>query len=211
MWDLVEESGFRTHKVGIYEEDGLVYLAPPAEEVRGLMERLLDWCESSNFSPTVTAAVAHFYIESIHPFPDGNGRMGRMWHFAILHQYDPIFDLIPIESRIHRHQKEYYETLERCQHMNVQDCTGFIEFCLDMNIESLTDLLHLKDPNISRLLDTIGAKPMSATQIMKKMGLSSKQHFLRNYMRPAIEYGFVSMTEPNSPHSCRQKYRKNRI
>ena len=208
MFGLVEQSGFRTHGVCITEGDRIYYVAPEAEKVEPMVRKLLDWCRDSDYPAPITAAIAHYYIEAIHPFPDGNGRIGRLWHSAVLHRYDPIFDLVPMESKIRERQGEYYAVLERCQHREVQDCTEFIEFCLDANIASLTDLMHLKDPNISKLMDAMGTDPMSSYEIMKRMGLSHKPHFMKAYLHPAMEYGLVSMTVPDHPNSRLQKYRR---
>lgn len=208
MFGLVEQSGFRTHGVCIAEGDRIYYVAPEAEKVEPMVRKLLDWCRDSDYPAPITAAIAHYYIEAIHPFPDGNGRIGRLWHSAVLHRYDPIFDLVPIESKIRERQGEYYAVLERCQHREVQDCTEFIEFCLDANIASLTDLMHLKNPNISKLMDAMGTDPMSSYEIMKRMGLSHKPHFMKAYLHPAMEYGLVSMTVPDHPNSRLQRYRR---
>lgn len=209
MGGLVERTGFRECDVGIFEGENEIYKAPSVENVVPLMDSLLDWCKSSDYPLPITAAVCHFYIESVHPFVDGNGRMGRIWHYLTLHRYNSIFDLIPIESKIELHQSEYYGVLERCQKTNPQDCTEFIEFSLNLCIELLNDLMHLKDERISGLLLAMGDEPMTSNQIMKKMGFSSKPYFLKHYLHPAIEYGFVSMTYPDAPRSHMQRYRKN--
>ena len=209
MFGCVEQEGFRTHGVCIAEGDGrVVYVAPGHDQVEPMVRRLFDWCRDSDYPAPVTAAIAHYYIESVHPFPDGNGRIGRLWHSEVLHRWDPVFDLVPIETKIRGSQDEYYAVLERCQHHERQDCTGFIEFCLAMNVGSLTDVLHLKDPRMSRLMDAMGPDPMTSSEIMGRMGMRHKPYFMANYMRPAIEWGLVSMTEPGSPHSRYQRYRR---
>ena len=209
MFGCVEQEGFRTHGVCIAEGDcRVVYVAPGHDQVEPMMRRLFDWCRDSDYPAPVTAAIAHYYIESVHPFPDGNGRIGRLWHSEVLHRWDPVFDLVPIETKIRGSQDEYYAVLERCQHHERQDCTEFIEFCLAMNVGSLTDVLHLKDPRMSRLMDAMGPDPMTSSEIMGRMGMRHKPYFMANYMRPAIEWGLVSMTEPGSPHSRYQRYRR---
>lgn len=209
MWALVEEEGPRKTGVGIFDGDELIYKAPHQNEIYAMLQTLFSWCEDSDYSPPIIGAVAHFYIESIHPFVDGNGRMGRLWHHMVLRDYDLVFDLIPIEERVDKHQQEYYEILEKCQKMEPQDCTEFIEFCLDLNIESLSDLVHLNEPKISKLLLSMKDYPMTSYEIMKVMGMKSKPYFLKNYLNPAIGYGFVSMSNPEHPNDRNQSYRKN--
>ena len=81
MFGCVEQEGFRTHGVCIAEGDGrVVYVAPGHDQVEPMVRRLFDWCRDSDYPAPITAAIAHYYIESVHPFPDGNGRIGRLWH-----------------------------------------------------------------------------------------------------------------------------------
>lgn len=117
---LVEKTGFRDHGVAVFDGEARIYTAPPHEMVPAMMERLFDWCSQSDYDPPILASVAHYYIECIHPFPDGNGRMGRIWHHAVLHEYNRMFDLMPIESAINKHRSEYYAVLERCQSTDPQ-------------------------------------------------------------------------------------------
>lgn len=203
---LIEEPGFRTMAVNVYEGSEIIYKAPDADDVPGLMEELFEWSRNTDLPPFISACIIHYQIESIHPFEDGNGRMGRLWHTDILNRYNRIFRMIPLESRIHDCQDEYYRVLETCQ--NKKDCTDFIEFSLRLTLESLVNLSHIRDPDVSRLLKCMGDGAMTSSAIMKRMRLKDKQHFLSKYMRPAIEYGLVSMTEPESPRSPTQKYRR---
>ena len=112
MFGLVEEPGFRRCGVGVYEGDSLIYRAPPHESVPEMVERLFSWGSGSDLPEPVIGAVVHFYLESIHPFVDGNGRMGRLWNTKILVDSDRIYGLVPMETYIRRRQDDYYRVLE---------------------------------------------------------------------------------------------------
>jgi len=202
----IKKPGFREEGVGVYDGDTLIYKAPEHDQVPTLVKRLFDWYSSSRSPMIVKSAVMHFYIEAIHPFIDGNGRMGRLWQNAILREYDPGFMIVSIEYSIRNMQKEYYEVLERCQ--KTSDCTEFIEFSNDAIISSLESLLKLEDKKISALMSAMGGGSMSSSEIMDAMGISNKSYFLKNYIRPAIECGLIMMDDPEHPRSSSQKYRK---
>jgi len=206
MWGLVEENGFRDSKVVVTDGAKIYYEAPDASQVESMVGRLLDWCRGSGYPLYIVAAVAHYYIESIHPFRDGNGRMGRYWHSAMLRKQDKLFRMVSVENEIRRHQQEYYDVLERCQ--EVQDCTEFVEFALTLTKSALGDLSHLLDPHISALLRSMGTKPVSSAELMSKMGLRDRVNFQTNYLRPAVEHGFVEPTDPEHPRNPHQKYRR---
>jgi Fic family protein len=202
----IEKPGFREEGVGVYDGDTLIYKAPNHEQVPDLIERLFSWYSSSKSPMVVKSAVIHYYIEAIHPFIDGNGRMGRLWQNAILREYDSGFMMVSIEYSIRNKQKEYYEVLERCQ--KASDCTEFVEFSNDAVISSLESLLKLEDKKISALMSAMGSGSMSSSEIMDAMGISNKSYFLKNYIRPAIECGLIMMSDPEHPRSSGQKYRK---
>lgn len=143
MFGLVEKPGFREVGVGVFENDRLIYKAPDHSEVPSMIERVFDWCSGSNLPEPILGAVAHFYIESIHPFDDGNGRMGRMWNTKVMAESNPAFGMIPMETYIRRRQDEYYSILERGQHEDGFDCTRFVKFCLDCSIQAFDDLSHI--------------------------------------------------------------------
>ena len=204
MWGLVDTNGFRDGKVVITDGETIYYEPPEASQVPGMVEKLFDWCSTSGYPLYLIAAVAHYYIEAIHPFRDGNGRMGRYWHSAMLRKQSKVFRMVSIENAISRRQQDYYDILEKCQKKN--DCTGFIEFMLELTLSSLQSLSRILEPRMSALLTSMGGKPMTSAQIMDRLGLKDRKHFQSEYLRPALECGFVTMTEPNSPHSPSQRY-----
>ena len=195
MFGLVEEPGFRRCGVGVYEGDSLVYRAPPHESVPEMVERLFSWGSGSDLPEPVIGAVIHFYLESIHPFVDGNGRMGRLWNTKILVDSDRIYGLVPMEAYIRRRQEDYYRVLEECQSVGGYDCTGFVNFCLNCLIVAFVDMSHLDDGNILALIDAMGDETLPLKEIMARMGFRSRDKFMRNYLNPALEFGIVSRTE----------------
>ena len=113
---LVEEYGeFRHGEEGVFNGDECIFMAPPAQFVPQLMDELFEWMKKSRNSvhPLIMSSVFHYEFVFIHPFADGNGRMARLWHTAILAKWKPVFEFIPIESRIEKFQDEYYDTIAR--------------------------------------------------------------------------------------------------
>ena len=109
---LVEEYGeFRHGEEGVFNGDECIFMAPPAQFVPQLMDELFEWMKKSRNSvhPLIMSSVFHYEFVFIHPFADGNGRMARLWHTAILSKWKPVFEYIPIESRIEKFQDEYYD------------------------------------------------------------------------------------------------------
>ncbi len=137
---LVEEPGFRTVDVGIFEGDKLIYKAPEASSVAPMVEKLFEWCSRSELPIPIVASIAHFYIETIHPFVDGNGRMGRLWNMKILTDSNPLYRLVSMETCILERRDDYYAVLECCQRMD--DCSDFVAFCLECLISGFADLRH---------------------------------------------------------------------
>ncbi|MDQ6961759.1 MAG: Fic family protein [Mariprofundaceae bacterium] len=131
MTGLIDECGtYRQSGVGVMSGKTVVHMAPPAKRVPILMDDLLQWVKSSDHHPLILGAVFHYEFEFIHPFADGNGRMGRLWQSLILKQWHPLFADLPIESLIHKEQKNYYQALQNAT--NQSDSACFIEFILTL-------------------------------------------------------------------------------
>ena len=140
MKGLIPSAGkYRTSNVGIVKGNELSHLAPPASNVPSLMKNLFSYLNYTEDLAFIKSSVAHYEIEFIHPFMDGNGRMGRLWQTLILMQDYPLFEFLPFETLISRNQKLYYKALSDSDKKG--ESTIFIEFMLKMINASLDELL----------------------------------------------------------------------
>lgn len=214
---VVEESGdFRREEEGVFNGDQCIFMAPPARFVSQLMDDLFDWMKEAQYSvhPLVLSSVFHYEFAFIHPFADGNGRMARLWHTAILSKWKPVFEYIPIESQIEKFQDEYYDAIVKC-HVDGES-TIFIEFMLSQIDKILDDIsVQIREDNdqlaegIKKLLDVMEYDvPYTSSMLMEKLGLKSKEGFRRNYLRPATDMNLILMTIPDKPNSRNQRYVK---
>lgn len=148
---LVKESGrFRSGNEGVFQDGKCIFMAPPPELVPDLMQKLFDWMNASKdvLHPLILSAVFHYEFVFIHPYEDGNGRMARLWHTAILTKWKPIFEYIPIESQIERFQQRYYDAIAKC-HAN-GNSNLFIEFMLEQ-IDSISNEILLQSKKKDRV------------------------------------------------------------
>lgn len=215
MNGLVKEAGkIRSGQVGVYNRDGkVVHLAPPAKFVPKQLEQLFNWVENSSVNMLIKSSVFHYEFEFIHPFNDGNGRMGRFWQTALLSGWKAMFAWIPIESIIKENQEDYYNAISLSTSQGKSNI--FIEFMLDVINKAIKDIItdtrnHYNHINnqVAELMNVIESYPQSATELMEKLGLKSRLGFRKNYIQPALDAGLVKMTEPNKPTSKNQKYFK---
>jgi len=146
MAGLIESAGrLRSGSVGILKGSEIAHIAPPGEMVSPLMSNLFNYLKNDGDLVLIKSCVFHYELEFIHPFADGNGRMGRLWQTLILRDKYPVFEFLPVESIIKERQTDYYEALGQSDRLG--ESTPFIEFMLEIILQSLQDLL--KTPNVT--------------------------------------------------------------
>lgn len=203
MAGLVNELGcYRSGGVGVMSGKQVVHVAPPARQVPRLMQDLFAWLQHTELPPLIASAVFHYEFEFIHPFADGNGRMGRLWQSLILAQWNPLFANLPVESLVHAHQSEYYQAI--AQSTEQTDSAPFVEFMLRTILATLTQLFtqaeqaenlgkglgkELSD-NQRHLLHALRDNPhASIKQLAAALGLSTTT--IENNLRKLREAGRV--------------------
>ena len=140
---LVEESGvFRTRPVGVVDSEGhVLHFGTLPQYVPDLVMELLDWAKTSEVHMLIRSCVIHYELELIHPFADGNGRVGRLWHTLLLSKWNPAFAWLPVESIIHDRQQEYYDAINASN--DAGESTVFIEFMLSAIKASLLEVISV--------------------------------------------------------------------
>lgn len=212
MTGLVDHAGrWRNAGVGIAQGTKIVHLAPPAERVPALMRDLLAWLKKTDVHPLVASCVFHYELEFIHPFADGNGRIGRLWQTLILSRWKPALAYLPVESVIRERQMEYYRALAAADKQG--QSTVFIEFLLSALLQALREVPPTDQVSdqvsdqVKSLLQCLGNRTLSALDCMKSLGLIHRPTFRRNYLQPALNAGLIERTLPDKPNSRLQKYR----
>ena len=139
---LVDESGmFRTRPVGVVDSEGhVLHFGTLPQYVPDLVLELLDWVKTSDVHMLIRSCVFHYELELIHPFADGNGRVGRLWHTLLLSKWNRAFAWLPVESIIHNRQPEYYAAINASNHAG--ESTVFIEFMLSAIKASLIEAIN---------------------------------------------------------------------
>lgn len=172
MDGLVATSGaFRSKNVGVLKGKIVKHVAPKPNMLPELMNHLFNWLKKEReLHPLIKSCIAHYEIEFIHPFEDGNGRMGRFWQTLILTEYDPIFKHVPIESVIEKHQQEYYDALEKSDKAGTSG--PFIEFMLAVILESLKEF----DSQIIEVVLTSEDRLLKAKEYFKSKSFSRKNY-----------------------------------
>ena len=187
MTDLVKENGiYRSDGVGVFDGQKCIHMAPPAIHIPYLMKELLSWVKETKVHPLISSCVFHYEFEFIHPFADGNGRMGRMWQTLLLMQWKPIFAWIPVETIVKKHQQEYYSSI--AQSDKAGNSTIFITFMLKCILDSLQEIEKSNQKNNQKsnqkLLDAVSKNPnITIRELQDFLGMSESgvKKIIRKY------------------------------
>ena len=212
MAGLVDDAGrFRSGGVGIFQGERLVHMAPPANRVPQLVDDLIGWLKGTEEHPIVTSCVFHYELEFIHPFADGNGRMGRLWQTLTLRQWKPLLAYLPVETVIRARQADYYRVLAEADKR--AESTPFVEFMLEALLDAVKESISTDQVSdqvsdqVARLLRALVAEELGSSALMDVLGLSHRSSFRKNYLDPALDGGWIERTQPDSPRSPTQRYR----
>ena len=210
MKDLVKQAGhYRQEGVGVFDGNGnCLHMAPPADRVPQLMGDLFQWVKTTKEHPLIHSCVFHYEFEFIHPFIDGNGRMGRFWQTMLLARWKGIFAWLPVETIVKEHQQEYYNAI--AQSDAAGESTLFVEFMLKCLLDAMEhyedteeteelhdkvhDKLHDKFPELSEkafgVLEVLKEHPgLKAEDIGAQVSLSERQ--VKTYLNALKQAGLI--------------------
>ena len=200
MQDLVKRNGtYRNDGVGIFYGEKVVHLAPPADRVPKLMADLFGWLKTSDVHPLIKSCVFHYEFEFIHPFQDGNGRMGRLWQTVILKDWKEIFAWLPVETLIKENQQEYYKVLGTSD--TEANSTKFIEFMLSLLLNTIEKIIKTEKKvtqkvtvkvtaNQQKIIDAIKNNPFITQEELAKIVGIARKNIVSN-MKKLQENGLI--------------------
>lgn len=222
---LAAEAGkFRSRDVGVFDGEVAIHIGARPQFVPQLIANLFRWAKETEMHPCLKSAVLHYEIETIHPFADGNGRMGRLWQTLVLAKWKPIFAWIPMETVIHQNRPDYYNTLHYGQQTG--DSSTFVEFTLKTLLSSLRKIrkeraaqkqkkhqdkhkvkhqVELTETQII-VLKVLENKSLSRKEIFAALGMNADTRAFRRHIEPLLKAGLIKMTIPDKPNSRNQKY-----
>lgn len=200
MADLVELNGkYRKDGVGIFDGNQVVHLAPPADRVPFLMSDLFEWLKNSDVHPLIKSCVFHYEFEFIHPFQDGNGRMGRLWQTVILKEWKSVFAWLPIETLIKENQVEYYNALNSSD--SDANSTNFTVFMLQTILRTIKEIIETEKKitlkitvkitaNQKKILEAIKQNPFVTQEELSSIVGIAKLNINKN-MKKLQEQGII--------------------
>ncbi len=218
---LVKEAGrFRSGDVGVFDGGAVVHVGARPQFVPKLMSDLFAWAKGSDLHPVLKSAILHYEIEIIHPFADGNGRMGRLWQTLLLAKWNSILAWIPMESVLYENRLQYYKAIEDSRRAN--DSGVFIEFTLSALYEILketsSNLLASDQDNeqeneqdseqvgYEEKILAFCVEPRTREEIQAFVGIARRERFRAKILRPLLDSGRLRMTIPDKPNSRNQRY-----
>ena len=208
MQDVLKEAGkYRNGNVGVGNEKEITHIAPPAINIPKLMSDLFEWLKSSELHPLIISSVFHYEFEFIHPFVDGNGRIGRFWQILMLYNWKNVFEYLPIESLIYENQDEYYATIEKST--EIGSSTPFIEFMLKiifdtLNTPQVIPQVTPQDEKERKIIEFCQI-PRSRKEISEYLGIKDRK-YLKEILDRLINKNLLQMTIPDKPTSPKQRY-----
>lgn len=200
MADLVERNGkYRKDGVGIFDGNQVVHLAPPADRVPFLMSDLFEWLKNSDVHPLIKSCFFHYEFEFIHPFQDGNGRMGRLWQTVILKEWKSVFAWLPIETLIKENQVEYYNALNSSD--SDANSTNFTVFMLQTILRTIKEIIETEKKitlkitvkitaNQKKILEAIKQNPFVTQEELSSIVGIAKLNINKN-MKKLQEQGII--------------------
>lgn len=226
MRGLIPDAGeFRIRPVGVVNERReIVHFGTLPDYVPSAVGELMAWLKDTRVHPLVKGCVFHYEFELIHPFSDGNGRIGRLWHTLILSHWNPVFAWLPVESMIYRNQENYYRAINACN--DAADSTEFILFMLNVILQTIDEALETSEGQVlEQVSGQVGDKswtsrgqvesdallafctvPRSRGEMQVFCGIPSRKVFSHQFLQPLLQAGRLQMTLPDKPNSSRQKY-----
>lgn len=209
MLGLLDAPGhFRRGGVGVGGGGKVHHIAPPASRLPILMSNLMSWLEHTQEHALIASSVFHYEFEFIHPFEDGNGRMGRLWQTIILARWKRLFADVPVESLVYARQSDYYKAIRESSAIGAS--TPFITYMLESILDAVLDTPQERPyvaPQVRRLLAVLDQE-MTMREILLALDLRDRKSFRQRYLHPALEQGLVEMAFPDSPTARNQRYRR---
>jgi Fic family protein len=222
---LIKESGkFRSGNVGVFDGEKAVRIGARPQFVPKMIEELFLWAKKSELHPVLKSTILHYEIETIHPFEDGNGRMGRLWQTMVLAKWNGVFAWIPMESLLYEHRTAYYQAIEKARRAN--DSAVFIEFTLSAIAKIIAaqekhqvehKVRHRVEHKVKRkvawndvqlaVLAALRNGSLSRKAIFAAIAMSNDSRSFKRNVQPLIDGGLIEMTVPDKPNSKLQKYR----
>jgi fido (protein-threonine AMPylation protein) len=215
-----DAGALRTTEARVMRGAQVAFVPPLPSSAKRLMDELFEWLSEPGEHPLIAFSIFHYHLLYIHPFTDGNGRLARQWHQELMQKWRPALASLRLEESVTGNKAEYLMALERSDRQ--KNAAPFVLFMLKLISGELAGKIaetpqavtrqaadapvRLSD-FLERLLSVFGGRTLTGAEVMSGLGMSHRGTFRKNYLDPAIDAGFVEMTQPDSPRSPTQKYR----